>query len=60
MIYRYGAEECKNCGSDNVITLNDDNGSYDYCNDCGWKKYILSLNAEETKRRNQNEGKMYQ
>lgn len=34
--YNYGDECCVECGSENVITLHDDDGStYDHCNDCG-------------------------
>lgn len=34
-IYFNDNENCENCGSDDVITLYDSNGSYDHCNDCG-------------------------
>ena len=34
-IYFNDNENCENCGSDDVITLSDNNGSYDHCNDCG-------------------------
>ena len=31
----YFNETCGSCGSDDVITLHDSDGSYDHCNDCG-------------------------
>lgn len=34
--YSDGNEKCANCGSDNVITLNDSKGTYEHCNDCGY------------------------
>ena len=34
-IYFNQNELCEECGSDNVITLNDNNGTYEHCNDCG-------------------------
>ena len=33
-VYFNDNETCENCGSDNVQTLHDDEGSYDHCNDC--------------------------
>jgi Zn ribbon nucleic-acid-binding protein len=35
MRFYYSDDECTSCGSDDVITLHDDNGSYEHCNDCG-------------------------
>ena len=34
-IYFKGNENCEECGSDDVITLHDNDGSYEHCNDCG-------------------------
>lgn len=34
-MYSSENEKCSNCGSDNVITLSDQNGTYEHCNDCG-------------------------
>ena len=31
----YFQETCEECGSDDVITLYDNGGYYDHCNDCG-------------------------
>ena len=31
----YANEICEVCGSDDVITLHDNEGTYDHCNDCG-------------------------
>lgn len=31
----YDDETCENCGSDDVITLHDSDGSYEHCNACG-------------------------
>lgn len=30
-------ERCDNCGSDNVVTLHDENGTTDVCLDCGYE-----------------------
>ena len=34
-IYFKENENCEKCGSDDVITLHDNKGSYEHCNDCG-------------------------
>ena len=39
-VYFNEDERCEECGSDNVITKHDKDGStYDECKDCGHKSY---------------------
>lgn len=34
-IYFKGNENCEECGGNDVITLHDNEGSYEHCNECG-------------------------
>lgn len=34
-VYFNDDERCEKCGSTNVITLHDNEGPYEHCNDCG-------------------------